>query len=84
MAVQLRPCPHVFGYFLIRNVFFQDRQKFRRPHIRGFVADLLRATRESGFRNNWIRWMRKEGSCIGKEKVADSKVREDEYVWTGP
>ena len=29
-----------------------------------------------------IRWMHAEGSCIRKEKVADSKIFE--YKWTGP
>ena len=65
--------------FLIRNVFFRI-QKFPHPHVREFVANLLSATRESGFKNNWIHWMRIDGSCIQKENVADSKLREDEYV----
>ena len=84
MAVQLRPRPPVSGYFFNPPTFSFRIQKFPHPHAREFVADFLNATRESGFKNNCIRWMRIDGSCIRKEKVADSKLREDEYMWAGP
>ena len=36
---KFRPCPHVSGYFLIRNFFFRI-QKFRLPHVSGFKSNL--------------------------------------------
>ena len=59
---------------------------FTRPHVIGFIADLFFSTPESGFIffliRCRIRRMRVDGSCIRKEKVADSKI--SGYVWTGP
>ena len=57
-----------------------------RPHVIGFVADLIFSTLESGFIffriRCRIRRIRVDGSRIRKEKVADSKI--SGYLWTGP
>lgn len=48
-------------------------QKFPRPHVIGFVVDVLFPTLESGFKNNQIRPMRVDASLIRKEKLRIQK-----------
>ena len=59
---------------------------FTRPHVIGFVADIIFSTLESVFIFLRIRYrirrIRVDGSRIRNEKVADSKI--SGYVWTGP
>ena len=56
-------------------------EKIFRPHLIGFVADLLFSTLESGFKNTCIRRIRVHESRIWKEKDGDIKI--SGYVWTG-
>ena len=87
-------CRH-FGLLFAKRldtIFLRHRiriypDRFTRPHVIGFVADLFFfSTLESEFKNIRIRCrirrMRVDGSRILKEKVADSKI--SGYVWTGP
>ena len=63
------------------RIFFESAtfsfriQIFPRPHVIGFVAELLFPNLElSGFKNIRSRRMRVDGSRIRKEKVVDSKI----------
>ena len=49
-------------------------QKFTRPHVIGFVADLFFFTLESGLNNIRIRRKCVDGSRIREEKFVDSKI----------
>ena len=59
---------HTYPDIFESETFSFRIHKFPRPHVIGFVADLLFSTLESGFKNIRIRRMRVDGSRIRKEK----------------